>query len=61
MLRLKTRPRGETAFVLMVEQAIITEIHAAEMTIKILAMKNFISTFATFDCSVDELKHPVTL
>ena len=41
----------------MVEQAIITETRAAEMTIKLIAMPNLIPTVTAFDSSIDELKY----
>ena len=41
----------------MIEQTIITQTRAAKMTIKLIAMTNFIPTFSAFDSSVDELEH----
>jgi hypothetical protein len=46
-----------TAFLLMAEQTAIAETHAAERTVELLTMKNFVPAFAAFDSSIDQLKH----
>src|SRR5215204_2293465 len=45
-LRLKTLPHSKTAFLLMAKQTVIAETHAAERTIELLTMKDFVPAFA---------------
>jgi hypothetical protein len=56
-LRLETLPHRMTAFLLMAEQAVIAETHAAKTTTELLTMKNLMPAFTAFDGSIDQLKH----
>ncbi len=58
-LRLETLPHGMTAFLLVTKQTVIAQTHAAERTIELLTMKDFVPAFTAFDSSIDQLKHPM--
>jgi hypothetical protein len=55
------RPKAETTFVLMKQNAMITKTRAAILTRKLIATPNIVSALAAFYSAVDKLKHLLLL